>query len=307
MANDLWLGEVLEEGYAILQLHVFLRYYPFITNLDRQPDVTPGDLQTMSGTEQTPATPFGPEQERITAANAYAILRGRLELYGEKRDGRPVIVYDLDATLFDNRPRVIQILKDTLKLPEAQALVDSVRETISGITKDNLKYLLKETLNDHGVMDPEVTSWFQDRWFERFFTNEYVLFDEPLRGAVDFVQRLHDDGAMSIYLTGRDTPGMRKGTLQALANAGFPDPDGETCHLITKPTFEQPDPEFKYDAIEIIGGLGEVIGVFDNEPKPMNVLAGAFPDAEAFFLDTMHSPDVEPILPKIRVMQDFKI
>ncbi|MFH0883484.1 MAG: HAD family hydrolase [bacterium] len=248
---------------------------------------------------------IGPENPRITAEEAFQILRDRLKQGGT--DGRPVIVYDLDATLFDNRPRVIQILADALDLPEGKRLTEEVRAAVASVTPDRMRYLLNETLGDHGVHDPGIVAWFLERWKERFFTDDYVLYDHPTPGAVEFVQRLQKEGARTVYLTGRDTPGMRKGTLESLEKHVFPLPDGQVCYMITKPTFEQSDPDFKRDAIEIIHGLGTVIGVFDNEPKPMNVIVQAFPDAEHFFLDTMHSPDVEPLVPGIRVLRDFLI
>ncbi len=257
----------------------------------------------MSRHEDQDTVIVGPENPRITAREAIELLRNRLAR--ESGAGRPLVVYDLDATLFDNRHRVLQILRDTLDLSEAKRLPEAVRVAVASVTVEGMRYLLSETLRDYGVDDPETVAWFQERWKERFFTNEYVLFDHPTPGAVEFVQRLHAEGAHSVYLTGRDTPGMRSGTLESLEKHGFPLPDGRVCHLVTKPTFEQPDPEFKQDAIKIIHGLGTVIGVFDNEPKPMNVIVRAFPDAEHFFLDTMHSPDVEPIEPGIWVMRDF--
>lgn len=219
----------------------------------------------------------------------------------------PVIVYDLDATLFDNRPRVLKILENTLAQPEAEKLPAEVVAAVRRIQREGLQYRLTDTLQAHGVTDPDLLTWFQGEWHKRFFTNEYVVYDEPMAGAVEFVNRLHGLGSCSVYLTGRDTPGMRTGTLTSLSKWGFPEPDGGTCHLITKPTFEQPDPEFKQDAIEQIRGLGTVAGVFDNEPKPLNVVARAFPEALIYFLDTMHSPDIEPVEAGIRVLPDFQL
>ena len=246
---------------------------------------------------------IGPENPRISAAEAYDLLMQQVKQTSAER--RPTIVYDLDATLFDNRPRVIQILADTLDLPEGRQLPDQIRKAVQSVRPDRMRYLLGETLGEHGVQDKEIIAWFQKRWTERFFTDEYVVHDRPNPGAVEFVKKMQAAGTQTIYLTGRDTPGMRKGTLKSLEMHGFPLPDERICHLITKPTFEQSDPDFKRDAIEIIRDMGTVIGVFDNEPKPMNVIVRAFPEAEHFFLDTMHSPDVEPLEPGIRVMRDF--
>lgn len=249
---------------------------------------------------------IGVENPRISADDALIDLRGRVQQAAAKGE-RPVIVYDLDATLFDNRPRVMQIVADLLLTPEAAAFPVEVRRAVGSISPRSMKYRLSDTLRDHGVEDEAAIEWFQNGWFEKFFTNEYVQFDLPTQGAVEFVKRLHEAGAVTLYLTGRDTPGMRDGTLAALKNHKFPMPDGDRVYLITKPTFEQSDMEYKQEVVEDVKKLGTVVGVLDNEPKPMNVLAEAFPDAAHIFLDTMHSPDIEPLLPGIRVMTDFRL
>lgn len=197
------------------------------------------------------ATVLSSEHQKRTPDQAFAELSQRVETLVDRGEVA-VVVYDLDATLFDNRPRVLKILESTLAMPEAADLPAELVGSIRGIKRNALHYRLSDTLMDHGVQDQELIDWFQDEWFKRFFTNEYVLFDEPTAGAVDFVQKMHALGSCSVYLTGRDTPGMREGTHESLVKWGFPEPNGERCHLITKPTFEQPDPEFKRDAIEQI-------------------------------------------------------
>lgn len=247
---------------------------------------------------------IGVENPRITADEARAALTARIRAE-QDQDAHPVIVYDLDATLFDNRPRVMQIIADLLLHEEAAEFSVEVRRAAGSVTPRKMKYRLTDTLKAHGIEDPDVLKWFEDGWFKRFFTNEYVQLDLPTPGAVEFVNQMHDIGVRTVYLTGRDTPGMREGTHAALVQYKFPEPDGQRCILITKPTFEQPDMEYKMEVVEELKKLGTVIGVFDNEPKPMNVLTEAFPEAEHFYLDTMHSPDVEPLLPGIRVLPDF--
>lgn len=218
---------------------------------------------------------------------------------------KAVIIYDLDATLFDNRHRIIAILANTLNTEKGHALPDDIREAVQSITIDDIHYLLSDTFRSKGITDEAVIQWFQDEWFKRFFTNDYVVFDVPTNGAPDYVEQLKQRGATTVYLTGRDTPGMREGTLASLEEHNFPMPDEENVFLITKPTFEQPDTDYKQEAISQIKEIGTVIGVLDNEPKPMNILARAFPSALAVFMDTMHSPDLEPVDETIVVMKDF--
>ena len=41
--------------------------------------------------------------------------------------------------------------------------------------------------------------------------------------------------------------------------------------------------------------MGTVIAVFENEPKNLNLMADRFPQAEAVFLDSNHSPNAVPV------------
>ncbi len=217
--------------------------------------------------------------------------------------GRPLVVYDLDATLFDNRPRVLRILRDLAE--EDSTLDERTRALVKSITLDRIRYRVADTLRAAGLTDPALLERFQEGWWKRFFTNEYVVFDLPTPGSVEFVRRVAEFGGTTIYLTGRDTPGMSRGTLSSLIKHGFPVPDDRGTILITKPTFEQPDMEYKREAVARLREIGRPVGLFDNEPKPLNVLVRGFPEALAVFLDTMHSPDVEPLEPGVLVMGSF--
>lgn len=216
----------------------------------------------------------------------------------------PLVVLDLDATLFDNRPRIIKILKDTIR-EDGMDLPDDVIAAVNSIDYQRMVYRVKDTLKNHGVSDKKILNYFFDGWFKRFFTDRYVVEDIPTAGAVEFSHMLRDKGITLVYLTGRDTPNMRTGTIQGLKNHGFPVPNEENVFLITKPSFEDSDLEFKKKAQEKINAMGSVIGVFDNEPGPLNALARYFSDALIVFLDTMHSPDIEPLESHVVVIRDF--
>jgi len=246
------------------------------------------------------------KHERVDALDVFNHLKTRIretEAKGEK----PVIVYDMDGTLFDNRSRVMKIIADMIMTPEGRALDKSIIQKIATIKARNMKYGIKDTLRAHGIEDEKVLDWFQQGWTERFFTNEFVMFDVPVLGAKKFVDDLYNFGVISVYLTGRDTPGMRAGTERSLAMHEFPAPRGDQTFLITKPTFEQSDIEYKMEAIEKLKEMGTVIAVFDNEPKPMNILARAFPEANSYFLETLHSTDHETLDEGIQLMKNFFI
>jgi len=128
----------------------------------------------------------------------------------------------------------------------------------------------------------------------------------PTPGAVAFARAVHDAGAFCYYLTGRDVGGMAQGTVAAITDAGFPFWRGRTS-LHLKPTFEEDDHRFKLAALEDIRSHhGTVIATFENEPENANLFLAAFPDAQHFLLQTVHSP--KPVVADERVVRidDFQ-
>jgi hypothetical protein len=118
------------------------------------------------------------------------------------------------------------------------------------------------------------------------------------------VGEVHAAGAAVYYLTGRDEPGMGRGTRASLQAHGFPIEDGR-CHLRLKPRFEDDDLEFKRQAVDEIRSAGAVLALFENEPANANLFLQAFPDARVFFLETVCSPNPPPLLPGILRLRDF--
>ena len=175
----------------------------------------------------------------------------------------PVLVFDLDGTLIDNRPRVVAILHELGeswrdKHPEAAARCRAA-------TVADIGYGVIDNLRRLGVEE----AWLHEEgltfWKQRFFTDNYQAHDVEIPGAVKFSRACHDAGALLVYLTGRDLPGMALGTFKSLRDLGFPIGTMGT-KLVTKPAFEIPDTEFKQSVARDLGRFGEVIGVFDNEP-----------------------------------------
>jgi hypothetical protein len=120
---------------------------------------------------------------------------------------------------------------------------------------------------------------------KRFFTNEYVVIDAPVPGAREFVKVCHDKGAIVVYLTGRDVPSMGQGTVESLRKNGMP-VDDETALLMLKPSKEIQDLVFKKGACEEIRKLGNVVAVFENQPRNLNGLVQEFPGSIPVFVET---------------------
>ncbi len=240
----------------------------------------------------------------ITPDDAIVAIREKVRAVPSGR--APLVVFDLDGTLFDNRVRSQRIM---IHLAEQGGgrLHDDVRNMVMALPLNHMQYGVVDTLKGEGIEDQNILDYFLQGWFDNFFTDEWVKQDIPTPGAQDFVKRVLACGVKVVYLTGRDTPNMRKGTLESLKQHGFPMPDEERIILITKPTFETPDLDFKQAAIDQLQRLGDVVATFDNEPKMNNTLASAFSGATHIFLDTLHSGDWEPLNPEIVVMTDFRL
>ena len=205
----------------------------------------------------------------------------------------PVVVFDLDHTLFDNGPRTWAILAEYLDAKGPK----EVRSRLDSLPRFNLPYLLKDILRGPlELADPELERALFDYWVARFFQDAWIDRDVPYDGAVAFVQEVFDAGATVVYLTGRDSPNMLIGTAASLRAHGFPVGVAHTA-LVLKPKFEIPDAEFKKDAVGFIATLGDVVAFLDNEPANCNVAVRAWPRCHALFMDTVRAPgplDLDP-------------
>jgi hypothetical protein len=243
---------------------------------------------------------------RLAPAERAALLRAIIERARERSGAAacPVIVFDLDGTLIDNRPRVVAILHE---LGEHWRTTHPVAaERCLAATVDDIGYGVIDNLKRLGVDE----AWLHDEglsfWKQRFFTDHYQMHDVEIRGAVAFARACHDAGALLVYLTGRDLPGMAIGTFKSLRDLGFPIGTMGT-KLVTKPAFEIPDTEFKQSVARDLGRFGDVIAVFDNEPANCNLLLEAYPKCESVFVDSQHAPEPPALLPGVSVIDTFEM
>jgi hypothetical protein len=212
---------------------------------------------------------------------------------------QPVLLLDLDSTLYHVESRSHQILREWVASPES-AKHGPIRDKIAGILPEHLGYSLLDTFAKVGLsaMDAgveEVLRETQKFWNRRFFTNEYLAFDHAYPGAPEFVNRAYDLGAEIVYLTGRDEPGMGKGTRARLLADRFPFEKPRT-RLILKENFELDDIEHKSKAAESVASLGTLVASFENEPPNLVAFSEIFPDAMHVFVDTIYSE--KPAHPK---------
>ena len=247
-------------------------------------------------------------QSESTRSQQQATLRAVLRrCRAQRAHTTPVVVFDLDGTLMDNRPRTVAILREFAAMcrdrdPDLAGNLDRAR-TI------DLSYLLTDSLEALGVVVPHRTSLvaeMQTFWRDRFFADPHLVHDVSVPGSVEYVRACYDAGAVLVYLTGRDLPLMGTGTFQSLRDLGFPIGVAGT-ELILKPDAAMPDEAFKRMAAPDLARIGHVIAAFDNEPANCNVMLAHYPDAHVVFVDTQHMPGAPLLDAAVQLVRDFRL
>jgi hypothetical protein len=212
-----------------------------------------------------------------------------------------VVVFDLDSTLLDNRPRQARILRDYGEQAGVGALRHALPEHWQG-------WELGLALRNAGLSEEELRAHLAPArrfWRERFFTSRYCRHDLPLPGAPAYVRALAAEGARVAYVTGRPAT-MREGTEASLARHRFPFPDGDRVHLLLNERDDLLDDDWKAIAARRVETLGTPAAAFDNEPAHVNLYAHAWPDALVVHLDTDHSGRPVEVLSRVPSIRDFR-
>lgn len=211
-----------------------------------------------------------------------------------------VLVFDLDSTLLDNRPRQARILAAYGARTGEPRLAASRPDHWRG-------WDAAVAMRAAGLAPEEIARHlpaYRAFWLERFFTSEACAVDEPLPGAAAFLAAVRQAGAQVAYVTGR--PGeMAEGTLAAFARAAFPRPDGRQVHLLLRPDEFTGDDAWKEAAVARVERLGRPEAAFDNEPLHVNGYARAWPRALVVHLDTDHSNRPIAILDRVPSIRDW--
>lgn len=214
----------------------------------------------------------------------------------------PVVVFDLDGTLMDNRPRTVRILQELAH--ELRSEAHSAAEVLAATRSEELAYLLGDSLKKLGLEHPELLTRAEAFWKQRFFSDDYLKHDIAIEGAVTFARACYDAGAVIVYFTGRDLPFMGLGSFQSLRDLGFPIGIVGT-ELVCKPDAKIPDEQFKRAEGPKIARVGRIVAAFDNEPGNCNAFLEMAPESEVVFVDTQHLPGAPPLHSKVHVLGDF--
>jgi hypothetical protein len=242
---------------------------------------------------------------RLDPPRRRELLRGIVERARVRTpEGPPVVVFDLDGTLMDNRPRVAAILRELSDHWRKDH--PSVSEALAGVQAADIVYDLLANLRRLGVTDPSLHEQGLFFWRERFFHDPHIKHDVEVPGAREFVRACYEAGAVVVYLTGRDLPNMVLGTVASLRDLGFPIGVVGT-ELVVKPAFEIPDTEYKRGVMPDLRRLGRVIAAFDNESANTNLFLEEYPECASVFLDTQHAPNPPPLDPRVSVIESFKV
>ena len=111
-------------------------------------------------------------------------------------DGRAgVVVFDLDGTLMDNRPRTSAILRELATAWSGRE--PSLAAKLASAKPDRLAYLLSDTLAKLGVTRTDLVGEAEIFWRDRFFTDRYLAFDVEVPGAAAFARACYDAGGCS--------------------------------------------------------------------------------------------------------------
>lgn len=217
------------------------------------------------------------------------------------RGDHPVVLLDLDSTLFDTGERHRRILAEFASQHGDPALV----ELVSRLGPADFQWSVLEPLREAGFGDEALHKKIMRFWGRCFFSDRFVDLDLPVRGAVGYVRALAEEGALCVYLTGRDAPGMGAGTLRMLHRAGMPLLDGYGL-LMMKGSTRAQDADHKATALERVRRLGTLVATFENEPAHANAYLAAFPDGAHVLVGDVHSPSAPEPDPRLHAIADFR-
>jgi len=249
-----------------------------------------------------------PVFKRLPLAESHALMsRIVARCKGTPGEPSPVVVFDLDGTLMDNRPRTLAILQELAG--ELKGEAHASHEVFATAREEQLAYLLGDTLHKLGLQHAEhaeLTIRAESFWKQRFFSDDYLKHDIAIDGSVEFAKACYEAGACLVYFTGRDLPLMGIGSFQSLRDLGYPIGVVGT-ELVCKPDAKIPDELFKRTEGPKLRRVGRVVAAFDNEPANCNAFLEMNPDAEIVFVDTQHLPGAPPLDPKVHVVTDFRM
>ncbi|MEK6772586.1 MAG: HAD family hydrolase [Bdellovibrionota bacterium] len=242
------------------------------------------------------------QSDLTNAVGLQTVIDRAKELTSQGRQS--IVLFDLDDTLTSTQERKLRILKEFANQPQVQEKYSEEAKKILQLKESDIHYQVTDDLKNLGITNADLIQEVSKFWLERFFTNEYCSKDKAIPGSANYLHKLVRAGAKVVYLTGRDAPNMQLGTIANLKRNFFPNSSSNSS-LFMKPELKMDDLVFKKEAFVKIAEMGEVIGVFENEPANINAMVEAFPKATAVFLDTIHSPKPDVPGPSVIRLKNY--
>lgn len=211
------------------------------------------------------------------------------------KNAQSLAVFDLDSTLFDVSPRLLKILHDFAALEDSRKKYPEACEIMKTVETRRSDWGIKQALIRAGLdhHHPEFHLDLKNFWEQSFFSNQYLQYDIPYDGAVEFVNKLQEGGVEIAYLTGRDIHRMGTGTGEILRKWGFPLGDSQS-QLVLKPQKGMDDARFKSDwFFAIPENKYEKIWFFENEPVNIHLIRQEHPHVDIVFFESTHSGKAE--------------
>lgn len=213
----------------------------------------------------------------------------------------PVVVFGLDGVVFDTRPRTLRILREYAE--DVAYDYPDVAEGLRELEVGDVAPLLSDTLRVGGVTRADFVRDVTSFWHERYYADDYLMYDEPNEGAVDYVRSLRDAGAVVAYLSRRDVPGMLMGTVAALRDHAFPVAE-PGVQLALKPDATLSDDAFARRTLPCFAQTGDVIGFFAKELSTLDLARAHFASAEAALVEITGAIRTDGDL---SVLRDFRL
>lgn len=207
----------------------------------------------------------------------------------------PLAIFDLDSTLYNVSHRTQKIVESFILEPEVKTLYAKEIEFLRNVKFESRDWGMKEALLRHSFSSTEqFYKAIREYWNKHFFSSNFLHADIPYDGAVEYVNELYQAGIQIYYLTGRDDPNMREGTVQSLRKWGFPTENLDKI-LIMKPTKGSiEDEEYKDIRIRQLKTLSPHVWFFENEPLIIHKVLASSPEVKIVWVDTTHSRRAHP-------------
>jgi hypothetical protein len=207
----------------------------------------------------------------------------------EEVHSRPTAIFDLDSTLFAVSHRTAEIFRSLIKNSEFLGKHPDLAQLMTHIQVTEKDWGIHEPLSRLGIdAQHPAFPYIRKFWQKSFFSDDFLPHDQPYPGAVEYVNSLHEKGVSILYLTGRDAPNMRKGSLEMLRRWKFPLLD--EAHLVMKDSKGSVSDEgFKTMMIKDLRLASANSWFFENEPVILHQVEKDHPQMRLVFLDTVHS------------------